>query len=125
MKFISENRLVIGFVVYEISNHYLGPVLPCDHYNPSTVQYMLSKMKKLHFTGVWGLICCTNVTKTLNQDGGAPAINPDHAKRLRVENPIFDLHKVMEDQAWKVYMGNFVVSFIIFDYFFSFNLYKL
>ena len=33
MEFISENRLVIGFVVYEISNHYLGPVLPCDHYN--------------------------------------------------------------------------------------------
>ena len=33
IKFISENRLVIGFVVYEISNHYLGPVLPCDHYS--------------------------------------------------------------------------------------------
>ena len=25
IKFISENRLVIGFVVYEIFNQYLGP----------------------------------------------------------------------------------------------------
>ena len=39
MKFISENRVVIGFVVYEISNHYLGPVLPCDHYRTGSKEH--------------------------------------------------------------------------------------